>query len=131
MKKTIIFAMIFILVISCLFLPGCSKATYTSYYLARGVDYDNLSISAEYIDSNCIGVVFSADIYTKNGIVVANIVLVSNQSVIGTCKINLSRGKTKETFVTASTLVNLSYYNYDEVLVFVDSVEAYLLVKDK
>ena len=124
MKK----ALFIILIISiCLFFVSCHSVTQTKYVMIDGANYKDPKIEAQYVSSDLVEVKFSAtfDYYCIPAELTANILLLSNDCVIGETSITLRKSfseKLEQTFYVGTSNVTLNYHNYDEITVVVNAI---------
>ena len=105
-------------------LVGCRKPV--DMYMTDGVDYRNTDLKIEYVSSEVVRDTFTADIYAERAMVRANVVLLSEGSVIGRCELELRPGVGEEHPDCSVTKdVTVSYHNYGTVTAYVDSINAY------
>ncbi len=105
-------------------LAGCKQPV--DMYMTDGVDYRNPELSIKYVSSEVVRVTFTADIYAERATVRANVVLLSEGSVIGRCELELRPGVGEEhPGCSATKDVTVTYHNYGTVTAYVDSINAY------
>jgi hypothetical protein len=105
-------------------LVGCRKPV--DMYMTDGVDYRNTDLKIEYVSSEVVRVTFTADVYAERATVRANVVLLSEGSVIGRCELELRPGVGEEHVGCSVTKdVPVTYHNYGTVTAVVDSINAY------
>ena len=107
-----------------LLLSSCGKTV--DMVMRDGEHYRNPNIEIEYVSSEVVRVTFTADIYAERAMVRANVVLVSEGSVIGRCELELRPGVGEEHLGCSATKdVTVTYHNYGTVTAYVDSINAY------
>lgn len=105
-------------------LAGCKQPV--DMYMTDGVDYRNTDLKIEYVSSEVVRVTFTADVYAERATVRANVVLLSEGSVIGRCELELRPGVGEEHVGCSVTKdVPVTYHNYGTVTAVVDSINAY------
>ena len=115
MKKFLAFLLVLIIVAG--LLCSCSNREY--FMLVDGEDYKNPSLELEYVSFDTVRVTFAVDLYTFHGEVKAHIVLLSENSVIGTCELTVRYDDENER-VTAAQDVKLTYHNSGAITGYVD-----------
>lgn len=112
------------LLLMALTLAGCKQPV--DMYMTDGVDYRNTDLKIEYVSSEVVRVTFTADVYAERATVRANVILLSEGSVIGRCELELRPGVGEEHVGYSVTKdVTVSYHNYGTVTAVVDSINAY------
>ena len=108
-------------------LVSCKQSV--QMYMTDGVDYRNPDLKIEYVSSEVVRVTFTADIYAERATVRANVVLLSEGSVIGRCALELCPGVGEDhPGCSVSKDVTVSYHNYGTITAYIDSINAYYLV---
>ena len=107
-----------------LLLSSCGKTV--DMVMRDGEHYRNPNIEIEYVSSEVVRVTFTADVYAERATVRANVVLVSEGSVVGQCELVLRPGVgTDHPGCSVSQDVSLSYHNYGAITAYVDSINAF------
>ena len=115
MKKYVSFLLVLALVASLL----CSCAEREEFMAFEGVDYANPSLELEYVSFDKVRVTVAVDILTSGCKVVAHVVLLSENSIIGTCDVEVSyAGKYGKT--TRAKDVKLTYHNAGAITAYID-----------
>ena len=105
-------------------LVGCKQPV--NMYMEDGVEYRNTDLKIEYVSSETVRVTFTADVYAERATVRANVILVSEGSVIGHCELELTPGVgTDHKGCSVTKDVPVTYHNYGTVTAYVDSIQAF------